>query len=223
MKEILRLYGDKQGVEERIRELKPYLSDFYVLSRNLDTSVVFDDIDKDDFMDICDEFEDRIYNDEDVSMEKTLVTFLAANDLKMATAESCTGGLVASSIVAVSGASEVFYEGLVTYSNDSKIERLGVSEDTLMGFGAVSEETAKEMAYGLISDKVDVAVSTTGVAGPLGGTPEKPVGLVYIGIAFRDNDPVAYRYVFDGGREQVRQCAKNTALFLTWQYLKDNL
>ena len=92
MKEILRLYGDKQGVEERIRELKPYLSDFYVLSRNLDTSVVFDDIDKDDFMDICDEFEDRIYNDEDVSMEKTLVTFLAANVLNMATAQSCTGG-----------------------------------------------------------------------------------------------------------------------------------
>lgn len=223
MREIIRLYGGKEGLEETVRALKPDVAPFYVFSKCLDTFIVFDDVTQSDFLDICDALDDRLYSDKDVTLEETLVNFLAANDLKIATAESCTGGLVAASIVNVSGASEVFYEGVVTYSNASKQERLDVKEDTLMEFGAVSEETAKEMAYGLINEKVDVAVSTTGIAGPLGGTPEKPVGLVYIGLAFRDNPPVAFRYVFEGGREQVRQSAKNTALYLTWKYLKDKL
>lgn len=223
MKEIIRLYGDKEGLEEKIREIKPEVDSFLTFSKCLDTSVLFEDISQDDFLDICDALDDRIYNDKDVSLEETLVNFLSANDLKIATAESCTGGLIAASIVNVSGASKVFYEGLVTYSNEAKMSRLGVSEDTLFEFGAVSPQTAKEMAYGLLCDEVDVAVSTTGIAGPLGGTLEKPVGLVYIGIAFRDRPTESYRYVFDGGREQIRQSAKNTALYLTWKYLKDNL
>lgn len=223
MKQILRLYGDKGGLEETIRELKPEINPFFILSKALDTTVVFDDIEEDDFLDICDALDERVYNDKDVSLEETLVTFLASNELKFATAESCTGGLVAASIVSVSGASEVFHEGVVTYSNESKMERLGVMQDTLEEFGAVSEQTAMEMAKGLISENVDVAVSTTGIAGPTGGTWEKPVGLVYIGIAYHDNPPVAKRFIFAGGREQVRQSAKNTALFLTLQYLKENL
>lgn len=223
MKEILRLYGDKIGLTELIKDLKPDIAPFYIFSKCLDTSVIFDDVNKADFLDICDALEDRIYNDKDVSMEETLINFLRANDLKIATAESCTGGLLASSLINVGGASSVFFEGLVTYSNDSKMARLGVKEDTLMAYGAVSEQTAKEMAYGLIGDNVDVAVSTTGIAGPSGGSFEKPVGLVYIGIAFRDNPVASYRFIFDGGREQIRQSAKNTALYLTWQYLKDNL
>lgn len=223
MKEIIRLYGDKRGLAELIRELKPDIAPFYVFSKCLDTSVIFDEITKSDFLDVCDALDDRFYNDKDVSLEETLITFLAANGLRIATAESCTGGLVAASLIGVGGASEVFHEGVVTYSNESKIARLGVKEDTLMEFGAVSGQTAEEMAYGLIGDGVDVAVSTTGIAGPTGGSDEKPVGLVYIGLAFRGNPPVSYRYLFEGGREQVRQSAKNTALFLTWQYLKDNL
>ena len=103
------------------------------------------------------------------------------------------------------------------------MERLAVFPDTLEEFGAVSEQTAIEMAKGLLSEDVDVAVSTTGIAGPSGGTWEKPIGLVYFGVAFRGEKPIAKRYVFPGGREQVRQSAKNTALFTVLQYLKEKL
>ena len=223
MKAIIRLYGDKEGLAEQIREQIPDVPPFYIFSKCLDTSIIFDDIPQDMYLDVCDLLEGRIYSDKDVSLEETLVDFLASNELVMSTAESCTGGLLSSSIINVSGASAVFYEGIVSYSNEAKMDRLDVSKETLDTYGAVSAETAKEMVLGLVNDKIDVAVSTTGIAGPLGGTPEKPVGLVYIGITFRGNPPEAYKYVFSGGREQIRQSAKNTALFLTWQYLKDNL
>ncbi|MBR1747638.1 MAG: nicotinamide-nucleotide amidohydrolase family protein [Clostridia bacterium] len=222
MKQILRLYGEKGGLEDRIREIVPG-ADFSILSRALDTVVLFNDLDEGEFLDVCDALDDRIYSDRDVSLEETVVTFLASNGLKLATAESCTGGLVAASIVSVPGASEVFYEGLVTYSNEAKMERLSVQPDTLEEFGAVSEQTAIEMARGLLSENVDVAVSTTGIAGPGGSTWDKPVGLVYIGLAYRGEKPIAKRYIFPGGREQVRQSAKNTALFTVLQYLKENL
>jgi len=222
MKQILRLYGDKGGLEERIREIAPDAS-LTVLSKACDTVVLFDDLDEDAFLDVCDALDDRIYADADVSLEETLVDFLQSNGLKIATAESCTGGLVAAAIVSVPGASAVFHEGLVTYSNKSKMERLAVFPDTLEEFGAVSEQTAIEMAKGLLSEDVDVAVSTTGIAGPTGGSWEKPVGLVYFGVAFRGEKPIAKRYVFPGGREQIRQSAKNTALFTVLQYLKEKL
>ena len=222
MKQILRLYGDKGGLEERIREILPD-AEFSVLSNACDTVVLFDDLDEDQFLDVCDALDDRIYADKDVSLEETLVDFLSSNELKIATAESCTGGLVSASIVSVPGASNVFYEGVVTYSNEAKMERLNVSPDTLEEFGAVSEQTAMEMAKGLLSETVDVAVSTTGIAGPGGATWDKPVGLVYIGVAYRGEKPIAKRYLFPGGREQVRQSAKNTALFTVLQYLKENL
>lgn len=222
MKRIIHLYGDKKDIEARIRSIDPNL-EFYTVSLCLDNSVMFEDVDDDAFWDICEALGDCLYSDEDVSLEQTLIKFLATNKLKIATAESCTGGLIAASIVNVSGASKVFYEGLVTYSNEAKMRRLGVQDNTLESYGAVSAQTAEEMAFGLICRDVDVAVSTTGIAGPTGGTAEKPVGLVYIGIALRDQPPASYKFVFDGNRERIRQCAKNTALFYTLQYLKDNL
>lgn len=223
MKEVLRYFGEANGLEERIKRAKPSLGEFFVLSNCMDNAVYFEDISKEDFYDVCELLEEGLYSVKDISLEQTLVNFLINNGIRIATAESCTGGMVASSIVNVSGASQVFYEGLITYSNLSKENRLGVKKDTIMEFGAVSEETAKEMAYGLLSDNVDVAVSTTGIAGPSGGSEEKPVGLVYIGIAMTDSDTIAIKNIFNGTREQIRKSAKNAALFYTWQQLNKNL
>ncbi len=222
MKRIIHLYGNKAEIEERIRSINPDIN-FFTVSLCLDNSVMFEDVADDEFWDICEALGDCLYSDEDASLEQTLIKFLVSNKLKIATAESCTGGLVSASIVNVSGASKVFYEGVVTYSNEAKMRRLGVQESTLESFGAVSAQTAEEMAGGLVCRDVDVAISTTGIAGPAGGTEEKPVGLVYIGIALRDQPPISHRLVFDGNREQIRQCAKNSALFYALQYLKDNL
>ena len=111
-----------------------------------------------------------------------LVDILKEKGLTISCAESCTGGLVAKSITDVSGCSSVFYGGVVSYDNSVKMGILGVSEDTLRAYGAVSEQTACEMARGVCKAcKTDIGISTTGIAGPSGGSPEKPVGTVYIG------------------------------------------
>ncbi len=112
-----------------------------------------------------------------------LVALLKEKGLTISCAESCTGGLVAKTITDVSGCSSVFYGGVVSYDNSVKMGLLGVREDTLRAFGAVSEQTAKEMAIGVSKAcKTDIGISTTGIAGPDGGSAEKPVGTVYIGI-----------------------------------------
>ena len=137
-------------------------------------------------------------------MEEELVEILTKKQYKITTAESCTGGLVAATIVNVSGASEVFQAGFVTYANEAKEKELGVKSETLQTYGAVSEKTAKEMAIGCAAHaKAQVGISTTGIAGPGGGTAEKPVGLVYIGCAVRSNVYVE-KNVFSGDRQQVR-------------------
>jgi len=119
-------------------------------------------------------------------LAKEVITKYKKAGLTIATAESCTGGLVSSILTDISGSSAVLMGGIVSYSNEAKMKLLGVSEDTLEEFGAVSAQTAHEMANGARSVfKVDVAVSITGVAGPTGGTGEKPVGLVFIGLANR--------------------------------------
>ena len=112
-----------------------------------------------------------------------VISVLQKNNLTLATAESCTGGLIAKSITDVSGASSIFMGGVVSYANEVKMGVLGVSEDTLKKHGAVSHETAEEMALGACRACFSsVSVSTTGIAGPLGGTPQKPVGTVYVGL-----------------------------------------
>ena len=114
-------------------------------------------------------------------MEEELVEILTKKQYKITTAESCTGGLVAATIVNVSGASEVFQAGFVTYANEAKEKELGVKSETLQTYGAVSEKTAKEMAIGCAAHaKAQVGISTTGIAGPGGGTAEKPVGFLSI-------------------------------------------
>ena len=145
-------------------------------------------------------------------MEEELVEILTKKQYKITTAESCTGGLVAATIVNVSGASEVFQAGFVTYANEAKEKELGVKSETLQTYGAVSEETAREMALGCATHaKAQVGISTTGIAGPGGGTAEKPVGLVYIGCAVRSSVYVE-RNVFSGDRQQVRRQAADRAI-----------
>lgn len=153
-------------------------------------------------------------------MEEELVEILTKKQYKITTAESCTGGLVAATIVNVSGASEVFQAGFVTYANEAKEKELGVKSETLQTYGAVSEKTAKEMAIGCAAHaKAQVGISTTGIAGPGGGTAEKPVGLVYIGCAVRSNVYVE-KNVFSGDRQQVRRQATDRAIGFALECIK---
>jgi nicotinamide-nucleotide amidase len=120
------------------------------------------------------------------TLEAAVGAVLTKNKLTLASAESCTGGLFASRITLVPGSSAYFLEGVVTYSNDAKIKRLGVKNSTIIKYGAVSAQTAREMAKGICKKSgADIGVSSTGVAGPSGGTKEKPVGLIYIAICFK--------------------------------------
>jgi len=146
---------------------------------------------------------------------KVLRTF-EERGLKIAAAESCTGGMVSAAITDLPGASNVLERGFVTYSNEAKTEILGVSPDTLAAYGAVSSETARDMAAGALArSHADVAVSITGIAGPGGGSPEKPVGLVWFGLAVRGKEPQTEKHLFgDTGRSEIRRASVATALRL---------
>ncbi len=153
-------------------------------------------------------FEDSVYSvKESETLEGAVVRLLEKYELTVATAESCTGGLLAGRIVNVPGASEVFKEGFVTYSNKAKRKLLDVSKATLKKYGAVSEQTAKEMAAGgAFAADSDTCVAITGIAGPDGGTEEKPVGLVYIACYVKDKVTVE-RCQFRGSRDKIREQA----------------
>ena len=139
----------------------------------------------------------------------------------IATAESCTGGLVGGAITAVPGASDFFMGGVISYANSAKRALLGVSEETLSRHGAVSAECAAEMAAGACNAlNADFAVSTTGIAGPGGATPDKPVGLVYIAAAKRGREATVKRNLFSGNRDEVRAAAVETALSMLLSELK---
>lgn len=160
-------------------------------------------------------FGNSIYStEEDVTLEKAVVDLLLANGLTVTTIESCTGGLLAARLINVAGVSEVFKVGHITYSNKAKHKLLGVKKATLQKYGAVSAETAKEMAKGGAAVmKADVAVSITGIAGPEGGTAEKPVGLVYIGCHVCGTTTVR-EFHFSGNREKIRESTVSAALAL---------
>jgi nicotinamide-nucleotide amidase len=145
-----------------------------------------------------------------------LISRYASLGLKIATAESCTGGLVAALLTEIPGSSAVFERGLVTYSNAAKHELLGVPAATLAAHGAVSEATARAMALGALgASKAQVAVSITGIAGPDGGTPEKPVGLVHFARAGPGHSVVAVERRFrDLGRSEIRMASVDEALEL---------
>ena len=163
---------------------------------------------------------DYVYALEDISLVDRLVELLKLRRMKICVAESFTGGGVSKRLVEIPGVSEVFYEGLNTYSNQAKEDRLGVKKETLAKYGAVSEQTAAEMAEALIlSQNCDVSISTTGIAGPNSDNTNKPVGLFYIGVATREKIQV-YKYNLKGTRQSITETAINFALFLAYKSIK---
>lgn len=147
-------------------------------------------------------------------ISEKIVKFASQKGFTLATAESCTGGLIASALTEISGSSSVFEAGFVTYSNAMKKSILGVKNETLEKFGAVSQQTVKEMAEGAkLKAGVTFAVSTSGIAGPTGGSAEKPVGLVHYAIA-TPSETLSFQKTFKGTREDVRLQAVEEVLHL---------
>ena len=155
----------------------------------------------------------------DKELLNEVFTNLRKQKLTVAIAESCTGGLIAHTLTNISGSSDYFDRGIVSYSNEAKSELLGVPEDMLKEYGAVSEQVAKAMAEGIrTTSNVDIGIAATGIAGPTGGTKEKPVGLVYIAISTSENT-VVKKFQFSGDRLQNKEITCNTALTMLLDYL----
>jgi nicotinamide-nucleotide amidase len=149
----------------------------------------------------------------------SLIAFFAARGLKIATAESCTGGLVSALLTDVSGSSAVLWGGVVAYSNDCKMELLGVKRETIENHGAVSAETARAMSTGMLKKSgADWAIAITGIAGPTGGSVEKPVGLVWFSWAKKDDASREESKIFAGDRRAVRAAAAEHALHRALEY-----
>jgi nicotinamide-nucleotide amidase len=147
-----------------------------------------------------------------VELINDLAISLSEKQLKICTAESCTGGLIAKSFTDLAGSSAWFERGFVTYSNESKIEMLGVSESIIDYYGAVSEPVATAMAVGALKHShADYSIAVTGVAGPGGGSDEKPVGTVWIGIA-NQSETRTQKFLFDGNREMIRLLTMRTVI-----------
>ncbi|MBE5874133.1 MAG: competence/damage-inducible protein A [Lachnospiraceae bacterium] len=158
--------------------------------------------------------QDVYTTDETVTLEKAVVDLLIANELTVTCAESCTGGLLSARLINVPGVSDAYKAGFVTYSNKAKRKHLGVKKTTLQKHGAVSKQTAEEMVKGIaLETKADVAVAVTGIAGPDGGTKEKPVGLVYIACDVKGNTTVK-EFHFSGNRTKIREATVSAALRL---------
>ncbi len=158
-------------------------------------------------------------NETETLMEERIITELAKRRLTVSTAESCTGGLLAGCLINVPGASDVFNAGFITYANEAKIKYAHVDKKTLKKHGAVSKKCAKEMAEGVAKTAgADVGVATTGIAGPGGGTEEKPVGLVYIACYYNGKTKVKECH-FEGTRQEIRQQSVRGALKLLYKCL----
>lgn len=163
----------------------------------------------------------NLYGDEGATLSATAIEYLKLKNKRLSIAESITGGMISSLLIDNNRASDVIFESLITYSNESKIKRLGVSRYTIDSNGAVSYECAYEMAKGLLKIlDTDIAVSVTGIAGPTGGSTEKPIGLTYICVADRQSFKV-YNHVYQGDRNSIRRQAANTALFYIIDKLKN--
>jgi nicotinamide-nucleotide amidase len=155
----------------------------------------------------------------DIELLNKIYFELKKKKLTIATAESCTGGLIGNTFTNISGSSDYFERGIISYSNESKIELLDVPESILKEHGAVSKEVAIAMAEGVRKrSDVDIGISTTGIAGPLGGTKEKPVGLVFIAIS-TEKDIIFKKFIFTGNRLQNKESACNVALNMLLEIL----
>lgn len=197
-------------------EIKPFDAKTYIiLSADADTEEAAKDLIKPVSKEIKRRFGKYIYSTkEKITLEMSVVNLLEKNELTISTAESCTGGLLAGRLINVPGVSDVYKEGFITYTNKAKRKTLGVNKSTLKKYGAVSEQTAKEMAVGAaLAADTDISISVTGIAGPGGGTNEKPVGLVYVGVCIKDIVHVE-EFRFSGDRANVREQTVISALGL---------
>lgn len=223
--EVIRVFGiGESKAEEELQDLidngknptiAPYAKEGEVIFRitsKAKTKKEAEELIKPIKEEIYNRFGDAIYNTGEVSLQDTVAKILIDKNMTIGVSESCTGGLVSSKLIEYPGVSEVFLEGAVTYSNEAKMRTLNVKKETLEKFGAVSRETAKEMAEGIAKRcNSRVGISTTGIAGPGGGTDEKPVGLVYFGL-YIDGKVTSYKHIFTGDRNAVRNRASMTAL-----------
>lgn len=166
---------------------------------------------------------EHLFGSDDDTLEGVVGAILAKRRLTLAIAESCTGGLLAHRVTNIPGSSDYFLGGMVAYSNAAKIKFLGVEEETLAAHGAVSPEVAAAMARGVRrAFAADIGVGITGIAGPGGGTPAKPVGLVYIGLDIQGKVEVQ-RELFVGERENIKWQSTQSALYHLWKSLRGNL
>lgn len=159
---------------------------------------------------LYDIFKDYIYGEDDDTLQDVIVGRLIKNNMTISTAESCTGGLLASTMINVPSASSVFLNGVICYSNESKIYELDVCKKHLEKYGAVSEQVAIQMAEGIRKkSNTTIGISTTGIAGPAGGTEEKPVGLVYIAISMEGKETICRKLMLKGNRQKIREKTVN--------------
>ncbi len=217
LSKVLRISGiGESEMEEKVRHIiesqnnptvAPYAKDNEIILRitakaasNEEAEKLIEPVEKD----IRDILGEHVYGVNDCSLEDVVAELLIQKELTISTAESCTGGLIAGTLINYPGISSVLSHGIVTYSNEAKMQLLGVKQQTLDKYGAVSEETAREMVEGLIKlTGTRVGISVTGIAGPGGGTDEKPVGLVYSALYINGNIMVR-RFNFSGNRQKIR-------------------
>ncbi|MGH1398666.1 MAG: CinA family protein [Alphaproteobacteria bacterium] len=156
------------------------------------------------------------------ALVKELSAALRTRRIMLSTAESCTGGMIATAITEIAGSSSLFDRGFVTYSNEAKMEMLGVPAAIINTHGAVSKECAAAMAQGALQNShADIAVSVTGIAGPDGGSADKPLGTIYIGVAKTGHDTITRHYAFDGTRNDIRKQTCEAALNILLQSLAE--
>ena len=200
-----------------IQIAQDYLDDTIVVINASESEVVFQSI-----LDKINAIADgAVYADEDISLEECVVRQAQQKNLKVAVAESITGGMVCAAIVNVSGASNVLYEGFVTYASASKVRRLHVKSTTIDSFGPVSKETCEEMVQGLLANKeIQIAVATTGCAGPNTDEYGAEVGLAYVGVGDTKGVKVTKKH-YEGTREVIRKSVTNMALYMLLNHVKN--
>ena len=226
-KEIVKICGlNKEEILLKLKIFEGFGVDFSVEENCLDATITLTSEAKRDVFEtvksrVYNAFEEEVYSATEGSLEDIAARLLKMNNRTLAVGESLTGGEICSRLTSVAGISANFYEGIVCYNRASKVERLGVPKAVLADYGAVSRETAYAMVKGLCKSPVDIALATTGLAGPTGDE-GKPVGLVYIGVGGGDFITVFERR-FSGTRNEIRRATSNVALFYLIRYLKGDI
>ena len=227
IREIVKICGlCKEEIFSKLKVFEGFGVEFSVVENCLDATITMtSDASRDVFETVKSRvynvFEEEVYSASEGSLEEIAARLLRMNNRTLAVGESLTGGEICSRLTSIAGISANFYEGIVCYNRASKVERLGVPKSVLANYGAVSRETAYAMVKGLCKRPVDIALATTGLAGPTGDE-GKPVGLVYIAVGGGEFITVFERR-FSGSRNEIRTATSNVALFYLIRYLKGDI